>query len=228
MRASPPLFGVIAALVIAVAFYFLLYKPASEEQARVEAETATLENQQRTLEQQIAQLRDIEARQVEINAAKARLLEYIPNGPAQPSVIRHFQSTADASGAEIASVTFGEPTVPDPAAGAVPADTGTPGTTLANIPVTMTLEGGYFQTVDFFRRMEVDVPRAVLVQTIDVGEEEDAGYPTLSTTWTGQVFAVISSGDLVDTQGAAGGTGAPGGTGAAPTPAPTPTEAGGE
>ena len=226
MRASPPVFGVIAALVIAVAFYFLLYKPASEEQARVETETATLDNQRRDLEQQIAQLRDIEARQVEINAAKARLEEYIPSGPAQPSVIRHFQATADASGSEMASVTFGDPTVPDPAEGAAPADTGTPGTTLANIPVTMVLEGGYFQTVDFFRRLEVDVPRAVLVQTVDVGEETEAGYPTLSTTWTGQIFAVIDTGDLVDTDGGAPAGATPPAGGATPTPAPT--EAGGE
>ena len=226
MRASPPLLGAIAALVIAVAFYFLLYKPASEEQARVQAETATLIGQKNDLEQQIAQLRDIEARQVEINAAKARLEEYIPNGPAQPSVIRHFQTTADASGSDIGSVTFGDPTVPDAADGAAPADTGTPGTTLANIPVTMVLEGGYFQTVDFFRRLEVDVPRAVLVQTVDVAEETDAGYPTLQTTWTGQIFAVISTGDLVDTDGGVG-TGAPA-PGATPAPTPSPTEAGGE
>ena len=225
MRASAPVFGVIAALVIAVAFYFLLYKPASEEQVRVEEETAALESQRLDLEQQIAQLRDIEARQVEINAAKARLEEYIPNGPSQPSVIRHFQSTADASGADIASVTFGEPTVPDAAEGAAPADTGTPGTTLANIPVTMELVGGYFQTVDFFRRLEVDVPRAILVQTVNVAEEPEAGYPTLATTWTGQIFAVISTGDLVDTEG--GAPAAPAGGGATPTPTPAPTEAGG-
>ena len=60
--------------------------------------------------------------------------------------------------------------VPDPAQGAVPADTGDPGTTLTNIPVTMVVHGGYFRTVDFFRRVEVDVPRAVLVQTVNIAE----------------------------------------------------------
>lgn len=226
MRFSPPVLGVIAAVVIAVAFYFLLYKPAAEEQAAIEAETLNLEAQQAQLEQQIAQLRDIEARQVEINAARARLEEYIPNGPAQPSAIRHFQRTADAAGADISSVTFGNPTVPDAAEGAVPADTGTPGTILANIPITMVLEGGYFQAVDFFRRLEVDVPRAVLVQTVEMIEDEDAGYPTLSTTWTGQMFAVIESSDLVDTAGGTGQTPPP--AGAAPSPSPSPTPPGGD
>ena len=224
MRLSPPIIGVLAALVITVAFYFLLYKPAAEEQAAIEAETASLIVQRQNLEQQIAQLRDIQARQVEIRAAQARLEEYIPDGPAQPSAIRHFQRTADASGADIASVTFEDPTVPDAADGAAPADTGTPGTTLANIPVTMVIEGGYFQTVDFFRRLEVDVPRAVLVQTVDISEEAEAGYPTLSTSWTGQLFAVIESSDLVDVDGGNGTTPAP--SEAQPTPTPTPTAGG--
>ena len=224
MRLSPPIIGVLAALVIAVAFYFLLYKPAAEEQAAIELETASLIAEREDLEQQIAQLRDIEARQVEINAAKARLEEYIPDGPAQPSAIRHFQRTADASGADIASVTFADPTVPDAAQGATPGNTGTAGTTLSNIPITMVLEGGYFQTVDFFRRLEVDVPRAVLVETVAIDEEPDAGYPTLSTTWTGQMFAVIDSSDLVDVDGGSGSTPAP--SEAQPTPTPTPTAGG--
>ena len=215
MRFSAPVIGVLVALVLTVAFWFLLYKPASDQQAAVEAEIATLEGQQRMLETQIAQLRDVEARQVEIRAAMARLEEFIPSGPAQPTAIRQFQRAADAAGTEITTLTFGEPEVPDASTGAVPADTGEPGTTLANIPITMTVEGGYFQIVDFFRRLEVDVPRAALVQTVDVLEEEDEGFPTLAASWTGQLFAVVPLSDLVDTA-----AGAPAPT-ASPTPAPT-------
>lgn len=230
MRANPILIGALTAAVLAVAFWFLLYKPASDDQAAIEAETAALVERQRSLEAEIAQLREIKSREVEINAAMARLTDYIPNGPSQPSAIRHFQRTADAAGADVASVTFGELAVPDAAAGAAPANTGTPGTTLANIEITMEIEGGYFQVVDFFRRLEVDVPRAVLVQTVDVAEAADAGFPTLNTTWTGQMFAVVPTGDLVDTQGATGTAPAPaadGAPGAAPTPTPSPTAAGG-
>ena len=221
MRRGPVLYGILAALVLSVAFYFLLYKPLSEDQEAIEAETATLEQQAAQLEQQIAQLREIKSREVEINAAMARLEDYIPNGPSQPSAIRHFQRTADQSGTAIARVTFGDPTVPDAASGAAPADTGDPGTTLANIPVTMELEGGYFQTVDFFRRLEVDVPRAVLVQTVSMVESQGE-FPTLTTSWTGQLFTVIPTSDLVDTQGGTGTPGAPN-SGASPAPTPSPT-----
>lgn len=217
----PPVIGLLVALILALAFYFLLYKPASEEQAAIEAETAALEQQQAALTTQIAQLRDIEARQVEINAAKARLEEYIPEGPSLPSAIRQFQRAADAAGADIASVTFGTPAVPDPATtGTAAADTGDPGTTLANIPITMTVNGGYFRVVDFFRRLEVETPRAVLVQTVAAVEEPEAGFPTLAVTWNGQMFAVVPVGDV--------GTG--GGTGPVPgaTPTPTPAPEGGD
>jgi Tfp pilus assembly protein PilO len=220
MRNRPVLIGLLVAILLALAFYFFLWKPASQEQARVAAETLTLQDQQRSLEAQIAQLREIERNQVEINAAKARLEEFIPNGSAQPSAIRQLQAAADAAGTDIASVTFADPAVPDPAAGAVPGDTGDPGTTLANIPVTMAVDGGYFQIVDFLRRVEVDVPRAVLLETVNIVEEPTASFPTLRTTWTGQMFAVIPAADLVDT-GAAPAPGAPA-PGATPTPAPTP------
>jgi Tfp pilus assembly protein PilO len=190
MRFSAPVVAVLVALVLTVAFWFLLYKPAVDQQAEVEAETAGLEQQQASLQAEIAQLRDIEARQVEIRAAMARLEEFIPSGPAQPTAIRQFQRAADAAGTQISSVSFGPPTAAEPGG-----DTGEPGTSLASIPVSMTVEGGYFQLVDFFRRLEVDVPRAVLVETVAVNEGE-AQFPTLAANWTGQMYAIASDTDL--------------------------------
>lgn len=219
MRFNPLIVGVLAAIVLTVAFWFLLYKPASDQQAAAEAETAQLEQEQSSLRSQIAQLRDVESRQVEIRAAQTRLEEYIPLGPAQPTAIRQFQRAADAAGTEILSVTFGDLAVPEAADATTPADTGTPGTTLANIPVTMTIEGGYFQLVDFMRRLEVDVPRAVLVQTVDV-DEGSGGYPSLEAIWSGQLFAIVPTSDVADT---AAGVPAP-----QPTESPSPAPEGGE
>ncbi|HVM18787.1 MAG TPA: type II secretion system protein GspM [Egibacteraceae bacterium] len=225
MRFSPPIVGLLVAVIVTVAFWFFLWRPAADEQALIEAETATLQQQANSLEAQIASLRDIEARQVEINAARARLVEFIPEGPAQPSAIRQFQRAADAAGADIASVTFGPPTVPQPADGATPADTGVEGTTLADIAVTMSVEGGYFQVVDFFRRLEVEVPRAVLVESVAIGASE-AGFPRLSAEWSGRLFAVVDAGDLVDTT--QGGAAPAGDTGAQPQATETPAPEGGE
>lgn len=215
MRFSAPVIAVLVALVLTVAFWFLLYKPADERQATVEAETEVLEQQQSSLNAQIAQLRDIESRQVEIRAAVARLEEFIPSGPAQPTAIRQFQGAADAAGTEITTISFAEPEVQTGVDGAPP-DTGQPGTTLAAISVTMTVEGGYFQLVDFFRRLEVEVPRAVLVGSVNLTAAAEEGFPTLSADWAGQLFAIVEQGELTDVEA---GVPAPGST-EAPTEAP--------
>lgn len=185
MRNRAPLFGVLAALLLGIAFYFLAYQPRNEDLEAVRAETAELESQRSTLTNEIRRLREIESREVEFRAALARLEEYIPTGIAQSSLIHHLQLSADQSGVTVDTVTFG---APEPAEEAPP--TGTPETVLGSIPVSVTVEGGYFQMVDFLRRVEVDVPRAVLIETLSVVEGEDK-FPQLSTTWNGQLFAII-------------------------------------
>lgn len=218
MRGGTPIIGLLVALLIGAAFWFLLYKPASDDEQVVRDEIVTLEAQQATLRTELSTLEGIRERQVEIRAALARLDSLIPVGPAQPAAIRQLQRGADASGTEISSVTFGLPAAPQPAAdGTVPPNTGTDGTALASIPVTMVVEGGYFQLVDFLRRLEVDMARAVLVDSVSVGEAE-TGFPRLAMAWTGRMFAVVPSENLVDASGAPV---AP----PVPEPTPTPTEA---
>lgn len=185
MRHRAPLIGVAVALLTGIAFYFLLYQPRNEDLDEIAAETAELEGQRSSLQNEIARLREIEAREVEFRAALATLEEYIPSGIAQSALVRHMQLAVDQAGVALDTVTFG-----DPAAVAEAPPTGTPGTVLGTIPVSVTVEGGYFQMVDFLRRVEVDVPRAVLVETVSVTEGPD-NFPQLSTTWNGELFAVI-------------------------------------
>lgn len=185
MRNRVPLLGVLVVLLLGVAFWFLLYQPRNDDLEAVRQETATLETQRSSLQNEIARLREVEANQVEIRAALARLEEFIPSGPAQSTVVRQFQLAADASGVEISSVVFSTPSLVEEAP-----PTGTPGTSLARIPLTMNLEGGYFQIVDFLRRLEVEIPRAVLVGDFQAAEGED-GFPSLSGTWIGDLFAVV-------------------------------------
>jgi Tfp pilus assembly protein PilO len=185
MRNRAPLFGVLIAVLLAVAFYFLLYSPKNDELEAVRAETAQLETQRSSLQNELAALREVEANQVEIRAQLARLEEYIPSGPAQSTAVRQFQLSADAAGVEIQSVEFGVPTLVEDAP-----PTGQEGMALASITVTMGIEGGYFQVVDFLRRVEVDVPRALLMGNLGIDEPE-GGFPALLTTWTGNLFAVV-------------------------------------
>lgn len=208
MKHRAPLIGALVAVVLAAGYWFLLYKPAAEEQTAFETETVELERRQSELRNQIAQLEQVKADEVRIRAAMARLEEFIPAGVAQPQAVRQFQETADEAGVEIVSVSFGEPTALEGAP-----DTGDPATALASISVSMIIEGGYFQVVDFFRRVEQDVDRAVLTQSVNVAEGQES-FPSLATTWGGELFAVVPVGSTVspDDPSAAPGAGEENGT----------------
>ncbi len=177
--------GLGVAVLLTIAWFFLIYQPAVGEQAALEAETLALLDQQQQLRNQITMLENIRSREDEINGALARLDAFIPVGTAQPEILTQLDAAAEAAGVEILTWTFGEPT---PVVGA-PA-TGDATLILSELPLTMAIEGGYFQAVDFFRRLEFEVPRAILVETVAVTEGE-GGFPVLATTWAGRTFALV-------------------------------------
>ena len=185
MRYRAPLFGLLAVLVLGVAFWYFGWEPLAEEKEQYETETADLEMRASQLQAEIAELRRVEENQLEIQAELALMEEYIPNEVAQPTALREFQSTADDAGVVIDNVSFGQPVAVEESP-----STGDEGTTLAEISLTMTIEGGYFQLVDLLRRLEVDVPRALLVESLTVSEGGE-GFPELITNWSGRIFAVV-------------------------------------
>lgn len=180
-----PMLGLLTALLLGVLFYFLFYSPRNDDLAVVMEQTRSLETQRASLQGDLTRLRDIEANQVQVRSALARLEEFIPSGNAQSTAVRQFQLAADAAGVEIESVGFATPLL-------VPAapPTGAADTALASIPVTMAVSGGYFQVVDFLRRLEVDSPRAMLMTNLNAASGED-GFPSLAASWTGSLFAVV-------------------------------------
>lgn len=201
MSVRIPLIGVGLAVLIGAAYVFLLYLPLSQEQTAVNEETAQLESQRAALAAEVAELERIRANEPALRAAFDRLDDLIPQDIAQPAALETFQSTAEAAGVEIRSLSFSDAVPADPPALA------SGDQQLGVITTTMVLEGGYFETIDFLRRLEVDSPRAVLLETVAIAEGEES-FPALSTSWTGRLFALIPA--LPDP--AAAPTPAPGGT----------------
>lgn len=213
-----PLLAALAAVVLAVAMWFLLFAPEREEQSALRDEIAALVARQNTQRLQIARLEEVKANELDVRADIARLEQYIPDGAAQPSAIRQLQLVADASGVDITAVTFAQP-VAVPGAPAPPS----PDTVLASVPVNIIVEGGYFQVTDFLRRLEAETPRAVLVDSVTITEApEPAGFPTLSVTLATRLFTVVPASAVPAPPGAAPAATAPGATApGGPTPAPT-------
>lgn len=192
MTAKAPMLAIAACVLLAAGFYFLAYKPADEEQTELESETADLESQASSLRNEIAALTEIKNNEVEIRSALSTLEEYVPEGPAQSSVVRQLQQAADDAGVTIESMQFGEPERVEDAP-----ESGEPGMVLARITSSVQLDGGYFQIVDFLRRIEVDVPRAVLMTQLSLGEGED-GLPQLTGSWAGDLFALVPVAETVE------------------------------
>ena len=185
MRNRSVVVALVVALLATAGWWFGLYSPQNQRLAQVQTEIDGLIAQQQGLRNDITELRQVQADEAQIRAALTRLEDYIPSGVEESRVIRQLQASADAAGVDITSMTFAQPAA---LVDAPPAPT--PDVTLAEIPVTMVMEGGYFQVVDFFRRLEVDLPRALLVNSITLAEGAD-GFPQLSTTWAGDVFAEV-------------------------------------
>ncbi len=201
-----PLLALLAAIVVGAAWWYFLQQPSLDQQAAFEAETAQLEAEESQLRAEIAELEEVRDNEMALRAELATLQEYIPNGIAQPAALRDIQETADDAGVEVLALSFGAPVAVEEAP-----PTGEEGTTLAEISVSMTIEGGYFQLVDLIRRFEVDVERALLIQSVSVSEGGEDGFPSLSTNWNGKVFAVVDIADTVeaDDEAADPDTGAP-------------------
>lgn len=183
---------VLVAVVSLVGWWFALYSPARDQQAALEAETTQLLDQEGLLSNQYQQLLALKARAPEIRRSLDRLGQFIPPDPDQDSFLELLELAGDASGVEFTSLSF---TDPAPVEGAPP--TADPLLVLGSITVVGSTQSTYFQMVDFLRRLEVEVPRAVLVEQVSVTEGED-GFPEIATTFTAQMFALIPAPPVAD------------------------------
>lgn len=186
-----PVLVIVAVVLTTVAFWFLLYQPSQANEAALRDEAAALDDERAQLEARVERLREVEENVEDFTAQVDRVEELIPDRPAQPQVLRELQRAADASGVEITELTFGDPELVSGAP-----DTGDPATVLTRIPTQMSMSGGFFQVVDLLRRIEVDLARALKVDTVTMNEDEELSFPTLSATWTGAVFAVLPIEDV--------------------------------
>jgi Tfp pilus assembly protein PilO len=173
--------AVVAILLVAV-FYVLLFQPAREEQAALLEQIAAEQTQQTQLNAEIGRLRSVRERAPEVEAELAAAEAIVPRDAALPSALRQLQLAADEAGIVLQSVTTSRPA---PIEGAPEG--------LQAIAVNVQLVGGYFQAVDFLRRVEDPqiTPRGLDWDSATVAVESE--YPSLAFVLTGSLYAVIDS-----------------------------------
>jgi Tfp pilus assembly protein PilO len=180
MKRTHVLLAVLAAVLVVVSFWLLLWQPKQDEIVATREEIQATQDQQRMIEAELVHLRSVRESAPEGEALLAAAGVIVPDRPNQPSLLRQLQTAADDARLTLTSVNFGRP-----------ADSLPEGEMIASLPTNLAIEGGYFQIVDFLRRIEAPeiTPRGVLWDSITITEGE---YPTLVAALSGRTFAAAA------------------------------------
>jgi Tfp pilus assembly protein PilO len=185
------LLGGLAAVLIVVLFWLLLWNPKSEELAELDIQIADAQAQQVQLQARIGSLRQVRERAPEAEAHLAASEVVVPRDPAMPAALRQLQQAASEAQLTLRSVSPGraQPLAADDVAME-------PGTQLVGYPITVLLEGRYFQVVDFLRRIEDPAisPRGFSWSSMNASVPEE--YPGLTVDVSGMIYAVVPAGGI--------------------------------
>lgn len=182
MNRTALLLSVLGAVVVIVLFFVFVFQPARDDLAEVEEQIALEQDEQERLEAEIERLQLVREDAPSVEAELATADAIVPRDPALPALVRQLQLAADESGVTLSSVATGRPAELEEA----------PEEGLSAIDVNTQLEGGYFQIVDFLRRIEEPSisPRGITWINATVTRDEDS-YPDLGVTLAGRAYAVV-------------------------------------
>ena len=166
-----------AVLVIAV-WWMFVFSPIKTESSDAAKEVDVAKAETRTLETQLSQLEDLEAKGAETQARLDQLRGAVPQQSDLAGYIDSANALAAETGVTWVSVTPAPPTV-----------TGGIGT----IQLSMVVKGGYYQVLDYLNRVE-HMSRLVVIDgvTIDETGDENAdegGPSTLNATLNARMFS---------------------------------------
>jgi Tfp pilus assembly protein PilO len=174
----------VAVVAVLAAGWFLLVSPQKSRAASLRTQAASQQSANTTLQSRVNQLKEqkkgLPAQQRKLDQIAAK----VPDNPQLPVLIRQLSAAAQGAGVDLVSLAPSTPALVAAQTPAVtaPAAATTTGTTqgtgvqpahatpaaaavspLAQIPVTLTVQGSYYNIESFFRSVE-KLTRAMLVQ----------------------------------------------------------------
>lgn len=213
-------------LLLVVASWFLLISPKRAEAADLEQQAAGVQDSNLQLEARIAQLQVQFAELPSYQAELAALRQALPEDAALPTLVRDLDAMATAAGVSLMTLSPGTPVAvpttaatpaaPAPAEGApteggastdaeaaAPATPAPAASELVSIPASVVVNGDFFQAELFLKKLQAEMPRAFLVQTLTVQADTSSGAATagaaataagnVSMTIAGSVFVLRST-----------------------------------
>lgn len=164
-------------VVIVAAGYFLLVSPQDKKAASLRSQVSAEQSTQQQLRAQIAMLTAEGQNLSHEQALLAKAQGYLPLTPGLPSLIRQLTTATDNAGVDLVTLSPSAPVAASSgtSAGATPS--------LYQIPLTLSLAGGYFEVENFLSNLE-NLPRALMVTGVNIspqGGSTQATSPAGST-----------------------------------------------
>jgi Tfp pilus assembly protein PilO len=180
------LFAVVAAVIVLAGWYLLLWSPTKSDLDKAKERRAAAESQQSQLRSEIQRLQEAQRNEPANRAKLERLRTAIPDDPSLGQFIIDVNDAATRSGIDFISIA---PTEPHTAARApvvttttvagstpttsnAPLASTTPGAAPAEIGLTLQIQGGYFQVLDFLNRLD-SLPRLVVTDSLNISPGEN-------------------------------------------------------
>lgn len=185
----------LAAVFVVALWWVFVYSPLGSDLSEVQDDIDKAADARPGLDAQLRQLEEIAEHGVEIDAELAELMNAVPEAPDLAEFIDAANQLAFDAGITWLSIAPSEPIAT--------------GTGPSTIQLTMQIDGGFFQVVDYLNRLE-DLDRAVIVDAINIATSEEAGAggtggtgssggsgftgaPDLSVTLTARMFTLAPS-----------------------------------
>ena len=169
MGRRPMVVAIAIALGISVGFFFLLLRPKLGQISEVREQIVAAQEEERTLQADLARLQLVRRDAPETRARLARMSDLLPSAPELPSFIRLLQAAATAESIDLRSIA---PTPPSPESDQI-----------ETIDVSLLIEGSFHQTEAFLARLE-NLKRLVEVTSVAIAPGESAERFTLASTLT--------------------------------------------
>jgi Tfp pilus assembly protein PilO len=129
----------IVAIVLIVAWYFLLFSPAQRKISDLNSQVTSAQSALDMANQEVVKLESYKKTAPQSRAEVVRLSKMLPESEGVPGLIIELTKTADASGVSVTSIARG---------------TVTPGTPFGIQALTLQVTGRYFDVEDFLYRLE--------------------------------------------------------------------------
>jgi Tfp pilus assembly protein PilO len=152
--------GILILILLAIAYYFLLFSPLRADYVAAYDERTQREAQRQQLERTVAQLENVRRNAPDVERQILELSKRIPEQDEIPTLIVQIEEIARQADVTQIRIEPGDPKAP-PGGG-----------DFARIPITMSFEGNYEQLQDFLLRVR-NLARLVTVNEVNYEPVED-------------------------------------------------------